>query len=210
MGDQQKPTVVVVGATSKQGPSVVCSLLQSAKFDVKALTLDSNSPRAHQPACLRGHALSALPWTYLALSYSRRWCLRSLAVHESVLLHGIISAVRQTFPSLVDVMVLDLHAPLGQGRRTSQSAEPRLCRATPAPPTTCIAHSRCRHRMYQESTMLLCTAVSQPTRTRLGSNEPKHCYPTELCHPGWFTLTAYMAHAQFTDTVQSCVDEGVA
>jgi len=42
--------VVIVGATSKQGSSVVCSLLESGKFAVKALTQDSNSPGAHLPA----------------------------------------------------------------------------------------------------------------------------------------------------------------
>ena len=46
MSEQEKPTVVVVGATSKQGSSVVCSLLESGRFTVKALTQDSNSPGA--------------------------------------------------------------------------------------------------------------------------------------------------------------------
>ena len=52
MSEQEKPTVVVVGATSKQGSSVVCSLLESANFHVKALTKDSNSSCACWPVLL--------------------------------------------------------------------------------------------------------------------------------------------------------------
>ena len=44
--------MLVVGATSKQGSSVVCSLLEAGRFTVKALTQDSNSPGAHLSAIL--------------------------------------------------------------------------------------------------------------------------------------------------------------
>jgi uncharacterized protein YbjT (DUF2867 family) len=42
----QKPLVAVVGATSKQGRSVVATLLGSQRFRVRALTRNSNSPAA--------------------------------------------------------------------------------------------------------------------------------------------------------------------
>jgi uncharacterized protein YbjT (DUF2867 family) len=46
-----KPVIVVTHATSKQGTSVVISLLQTDKFVVKAITRDANSDSAlsYQP-----------------------------------------------------------------------------------------------------------------------------------------------------------------
>ena len=41
-----KPIIVVVHATSKQGTSVINSLLQTDKFAVKATTHDANSESA--------------------------------------------------------------------------------------------------------------------------------------------------------------------
>ena len=46
-----KQGIVVVHATSKQGTSVVNSLLQTSKFAVKALTRDANSESAPLAAC---------------------------------------------------------------------------------------------------------------------------------------------------------------
>ena len=46
MSGQDKPTVVVVGAGSKQGSSVVCSLLQAGAFTVKAMTKGPDDPSA--------------------------------------------------------------------------------------------------------------------------------------------------------------------
>lgn len=77
MSGQAKPTVVVVGATSKQGSAVVCSLLD--KFNVKAFTLDSNSLRARRLAfpTLPVTSLSALPWTSLAFQRVKQTGLNS-------------------------------------------------------------------------------------------------------------------------------------
>jgi uncharacterized protein YbjT (DUF2867 family) len=47
MIESQKPLIAIVGATSKQGRSVVMSLLQSQRFRVRALTRDDESPTAH-------------------------------------------------------------------------------------------------------------------------------------------------------------------
>jgi hypothetical protein len=46
-----KPTIVVLHATSKQGTSVVSSLLQTDKFIVKAVTRNANSDSALLQAC---------------------------------------------------------------------------------------------------------------------------------------------------------------
>ncbi len=51
-----KPVIVVVHATSKQGTSVVNSLLQTDRFTVKAITRNAGSDSALDPA--------ALPLTY--------------------------------------------------------------------------------------------------------------------------------------------------
>ena len=44
----EKPLITVVGATSKQGRSVVNSLMQSQRFRVRALTRRKDSPQALQ------------------------------------------------------------------------------------------------------------------------------------------------------------------
>ena len=44
----EKPLITVVGATSKQGRSVVNSLMQSRRFRVRALTRRKDSPQAIQ------------------------------------------------------------------------------------------------------------------------------------------------------------------
>ena len=65
-----KPVIVVVHATSKQGTSVVNSLLQTGKFTVKAITRDANSDsaprrvypfRANPPQERGGPALRSTP-----------------------------------------------------------------------------------------------------------------------------------------------------
>ena len=46
MSAQQRPLIVVAGATSKQGRSVAASLLASGEFRVRALTRNPSSPQA--------------------------------------------------------------------------------------------------------------------------------------------------------------------
>ena len=46
MSDASKPLIVVAGATSKQGRSVVTSLLDSGRFRVRALTRSADSVQA--------------------------------------------------------------------------------------------------------------------------------------------------------------------
>ena len=45
-----KPIIAVAGATSKQGRSIVKSLLHTGKFHVRALTRNPASPQAQQLA----------------------------------------------------------------------------------------------------------------------------------------------------------------
>ena len=54
-----KPIVVVVHATSKQGTSVVNSLLQTDSFTVKAITRKPGSDSALEDGCLPVHVLMA-------------------------------------------------------------------------------------------------------------------------------------------------------
>lgn len=52
MSDISKPLIVVAGATSKQGRSVVTSLLKSGRFRVRALTRDVGSTQARTLAAM--------------------------------------------------------------------------------------------------------------------------------------------------------------
>ncbi|WP_222121416.1 NmrA/HSCARG family protein [Corynebacterium glyciniphilum] len=52
MSTRNKPLIVVAGATSKQGRSVVTSLLDSGRFRVRALTRNTDSPQAQKLAHL--------------------------------------------------------------------------------------------------------------------------------------------------------------
>lgn len=52
MSDTNKPLIVVAGATSKQGRSVVTSLLKSGRFRVRALTRDVGSAQARTMAAM--------------------------------------------------------------------------------------------------------------------------------------------------------------
>ena len=67
MSSKSKPLVTVVGATSKQGRSVVSALLQSQRYRVRALTHHLDSPEATTLA-RRGAELSAVP---LELGHTR-------------------------------------------------------------------------------------------------------------------------------------------
>jgi hypothetical protein len=58
-----KPIIAVVHATSKQGTSVVNSLLQTGKFAVKAITRDANSECASCDHAARGLSTCGLPST---------------------------------------------------------------------------------------------------------------------------------------------------
>ncbi|ATM85919.1 MULTISPECIES: NmrA/HSCARG family protein [Yersinia] len=60
MSSTDKPLITVVGALSKQGRSVVNTLLQSQRYRVRALTRQVNSPQAQEMA-LRGAELMAVP-----------------------------------------------------------------------------------------------------------------------------------------------------
>ena len=59
MPDTTKPLVVVTGATSKQGRSVVTSLLRSGRFRVRALTRDPGSAQARTLAAMGAEVVLA-------------------------------------------------------------------------------------------------------------------------------------------------------
>jgi uncharacterized protein YbjT (DUF2867 family) len=60
MSSENKPLITVVGATSKQGRSVVRTLLGSGRYRVRALTRDVQSPEARSLA-VEGAELVAVP-----------------------------------------------------------------------------------------------------------------------------------------------------
>lgn len=59
MSDTSKPLIVVTGATSKQGRSVVTSLLDSGRFRVRALTRDAGSAQARTLAAMGAEVATA-------------------------------------------------------------------------------------------------------------------------------------------------------
>jgi uncharacterized protein YbjT (DUF2867 family) len=67
MSETSKPLIVVAGATSKQGRSVVISLLESRRFRVRALTRNADSAQARSLAGL-GAEIAEVP---LALGHQR-------------------------------------------------------------------------------------------------------------------------------------------
>lgn len=68
----EKPLITVVGATSKQGRSVVNSLMQSRRFRVRALTRRKDSPQAIQL-----QKVGAELWEVIPIGIRMRWCRRS-------------------------------------------------------------------------------------------------------------------------------------
>jgi uncharacterized protein YbjT (DUF2867 family) len=56
-----KPLIVVTGATSKQGRSVVASLIASGRFRVRALTRDAESAQARRLAAMGAEVATAAP-----------------------------------------------------------------------------------------------------------------------------------------------------
>jgi NmrA-like family protein len=60
MSSNSKPPIAIVGALSKQGRSVACTLLQSGRYRLCALTRRVDAPEA-QNLALRGAVLMTLP-----------------------------------------------------------------------------------------------------------------------------------------------------
>lgn len=58
MSETNTPLIVVAGATSKQGRSVVAALLESGRFRVRALTRDANSAQARSLAQMGAQILT--------------------------------------------------------------------------------------------------------------------------------------------------------
>jgi len=140
--------VVIVGATSKQGSSVVCSLLQSGRFTVKALTQDSNSPGARWPASSpSGHAVlvstaldachdsatpaNGMPSTAAHREHARLVCQDFVCAAD---------AIRYPCGDWLSCGTLRL---MWQGHRISRSGERRSWRGMRPQPPTCIGPSRC-------------------------------------------------------------------
>jgi uncharacterized protein YbjT (DUF2867 family) len=60
MSSISKPLITIVGALSTQGRSVACTLLQSGRYRVRALTRRVDAPKAQNPA-RRGAELMTVP-----------------------------------------------------------------------------------------------------------------------------------------------------
>ena len=65
--DATKPIIVVVNATSKQGNSVVNSLLQTGNFTVKATTRHTSSDSARNELAIHGNDSQPCPAMACAL-----------------------------------------------------------------------------------------------------------------------------------------------
>lgn len=82
MSDSRKPLIVVTGATSKQGRSVVTSLLGSGRFRVRALTRNAGSTRARTLAAM-GAEVATAP---LASGHERDFADAFRAAHGAFLM----------------------------------------------------------------------------------------------------------------------------